>query len=130
MVKKSCFLAIALSVSSGWALAETSAPVLKITMDQAKCIASNVDIYLGYGTDPVIVVPDTCPDPPTNDELMAALAPQNSGAGLPTPKVGEGDKVMILLQSQLKCIQRLIQRGTLSQNADGLVVISLGDCSE
>lgn len=99
-------------------------------MDQAECIAENIDTYLGYGTDPVIVVPDTCPDPPTNDELMAALAPQNSGTGLPTPKVGEGDKVMILLQSQLVCIQRLIEAGTLSQNADGLVVISLDDCVE
>ncbi len=111
-------------------MADSKAPVLRITMDQAECIASNVETYLGYRTDPVIVVPDTCPDPPTNDELMAALAPQNSGAGLPTPKVGEGDKVMILLQSQLVCIQKLIESGTLSQNADGLVVISLDDCVE
>ena len=101
---------------------------IRITADQAKCIAENLDTYLGYGTDPVIVVPATCPDPPTNDELMAALAPQNSGSGLPTPKVGKGDNVLILLQSQLKCITRLVNSGDLTQNPDGLVELSLGQC--
>lgn len=103
---------------------------IKITFDQANCIAENLETYLGYGTDPVIIVPDTCPNPPTNDDLMAAMSPQNSGAGFPTPKIGEGERVLILLHAQLRCLSELVKSGTISQDSDGLIYISFNKCKK
>lgn len=117
------FLGSTLVLDAAWA--ETT---LKITPEQARCIAKNVDTYFGYGTDPVIVVPDNCPNPPTNEELMAELAPQNSGVGFPTPKVGGNGKVLILLQSQLLCIRRAVEAGELPLTPEGFVEFSPENC--
>lgn len=126
-----CFALVSSVVfSSGLPSIAAEAADIRVTSAQAACIAENVDAYLASGRDPVVVVPETCPDQPTSDDLMAALAPRNSGAGLPEPKVGEPDAALVMLRSELECFAHLITGRFQNVRDDELLVVSLDACAD
>ncbi|MEM8797696.1 MAG: hypothetical protein AAGE61_19185 [Pseudomonadota bacterium] len=120
--------AVALCALASASVAQSS-KVIKVTPGQAKCLADNIETYESYDTDPVIIVLETCPRPPSNEQLTASLVQRNSGLGLPTPRVGSGDNILILLRSQLACIKDLVTGDALPTNEAGLIEISLDQCS-
>jgi hypothetical protein len=117
--------ALALVVVSNAATAES---IIRLTPEQAACVAENVAIYLEESMEPVVVIPNTCPEPPSLDDLMAALAPQNLGRDLPEPKVGEPDAALVLMHSELECFGKLFTAGALIVEEGGLIAVELGDC--
>jgi len=101
---------------------------IRLTPEQAACVAENVAIYLEEPMEPVVVVPNTCPEPPSLDDLMAALAPQNIGRELPEPKVGEADAALVLMHAELRCFGELFAAGALVEEENGLISVELSDC--
>lgn len=106
----------------------TAQSMITLTADQAACVAENIGLYLEPGTEPVVVVPKTCPDPPSLDDLMAALSPQNLGRDLPEPKLGEPDAALVLMASELECFGARYTAGDVTVKPDGLIVVALDDC--
>lgn len=124
------FAMIAVSAFTWTVSAHGQAQVIKVTPGQAQCLAENIGTYESYETDPVIIVLETCPRPPSNDQLTTSLVQKRSGPGLPLPKVGKGDNILILLRSQLACVKEIVTDGDLSADETGLIEISLENCSE
>ena len=113
-----------LPISSGHA----NSKVIKITGAEAKCIVENMETYNSYGTDPIIIVLETCREKTPVNSGNTGLRQTNSTLGLPTPKVGKGDKILILLRSQLACVSEIIGNSSLPDSDTELVEISLDRC--
>lgn len=127
MVSRSIVNLVFLAISFGSSPVAAQS-IITLTPDQAACVAENVGLYLEPGTEPVVVVPKTCPDPPSLDDLMAALSPQNLGRDLPEPKLGEPDAALVLMASELECFGARYAAGDLTVKADGLIVVALENC--
>lgn len=124
------FAMIALCGFVWTASVDAQVKTIKVTPGQARCLVENIETYENYETDPVIIVLETCPRPPTNSQLAARLAQRNAGPGLPMPKVGSGDNVLILLRSQLACVKDVLTDDHLPTNEAGLIEIPLDACGE
>ncbi|MEM1148993.1 MAG: hypothetical protein AAGI03_00340 [Pseudomonadota bacterium] len=113
---------------AGAATCTAAQSVIRLTPEQATCVADHVETYLQEPSEPVVVIPDTCPNPPSIEDLMAALAPQNLGRELPEPKVGESDAALVLMRSELECFETLFRAGSLVEEEGGIIAVELGDC--
>lgn len=121
------YICLVLGLLTG-ASAASAQQAITISRDLADCISDNVDAYLLAGGETIIVIPATCPKPATMEDVMIALAPQNSGAGLPEPKIGAPDAALLLLRSEFQCLARLIAAGELPETEQGYLSFSVDLC--
>lgn len=126
--RRALFVFVSSLLLASTATCAAAQSVIRLTPEQATCVADHIETYLQEPSEPVVVIPGTCPDPPSVDDLMAALAPQNLGGELPEPKVGQSDAALVLMHSELECFETLFRAGSLVEEEGGIIAVELGDC--
>ncbi len=103
---------------------------VRLTTEQAECISTHADRYLGLGTNPVIVIPQECPNVGTSgDSVMASLGLQNSGSDIPMPKEGDGEGILVLMVDQIACLRDYYPARAKVVAGTDIVEFDFGQCA-
>ena len=64
------------------------------------CIVETLPAYLAKSSDPIVIIVDACPEV----DLTRALGAVTEATG--GFNIGEGDRVLVMLKSELRCLDR------------------------